>query len=90
MGFLEDHIMICRIPQPVEEVEEVVEEPEVYDLTFVEAMKALAEGKKAMCENRLGIFYTQGEDIVCESSGDTFKRYWFNSDDLYSKWRVVG
>lgn len=84
MGFLEDHIMICRIPKPTEE------EPDRYEQTFLEAMGALAEGKRAMCKDRSGVFYEKDGRIMCDDMGDSFVRYWFNEDELYSMWKVVG
>lgn len=62
---------------------------EEYNLTFLEAMKALCEGKEVMCEYYPWVLYNQDGTVMFSALGDTFGKFWFDKDDVSAKWRVV-
>ena len=62
---------------------------EEYNLSFLEAMKALCEGKKVMNELYPWVYYNKGGAVMFEADGETFRIYWFDKDNVATKWRVV-
>lgn len=64
--------------------------PSVFNLSFTEAMEAVKEGKKVMCER-----WSKGEYIVLEGSYVIKKQsnmsdyYEIYIDDLKAKWRII-
>lgn len=62
---------------------------EEYNLTFLEAMKALCEGKDVMCELYPWVFYNQNGRVMFGSMGEKYRKYWFDKADVVAKWRVV-
>lgn len=61
---------------------------EEYNLTFLEAMKALCEGKDVKNEVYDGIFYNPEGAPLYKFKGKA-KTAWFTETDVTVKWRVV-
>lgn len=61
---------------------------EEYTLTFLEAMKALCEGKDVMCELYPWVFCNRGGRIMYGTMGETHRKYWFDKADVVARWRV--
>lgn len=61
---------------------------EEYNLTFLEAMKALCEGKEVMNENYPWVYYNHNGTVKFKADGETFGVYWFDKNNVATKWRV--
>ena len=62
---------------------------EEYNLTFLEAMVALSKGKEVKNEWHPWIYLNCDGVIAVRYMGDTIRRYWFDKDEVSSKWREV-
>lgn len=60
-----------------------------YNLSFIEAMRELANGKEVKNEHYPWVFYNQNGAVMFEAEGETFRKYWFDTDDVATKWKVV-
>lgn len=60
-----------------------------YNLTFLEAMKALCEGKEVENERYEHIYLNRDGEIAIRFMGDIVRRWWLDRVEVSARWRVV-